>query len=347
MFGLLSSRGPAIRNSELISSELWSTYRPRSPLSRLGFFCHVLLRRSTLLHVQSALCFLTSHTSITLTTPVTSYCYLLVSLHRSAARYFWVRGEPGENGSCLEDWQSRGIAETNILLSLWTSERLTENMKPYFAGKLKGGWLELVQIVLHSWTDSNWARTLAAKAHRHTQTHLQMDFGWLNSYCHWWKDPAHPKTSPLALKQTSKNPLDPFSLTQSLITPPSSSNVKLNSTQTLPSSHLSTPIIFLSFDFSFTIKPEEPADVAIDFTACVFKSVLLILFFNLVCFIAFTKSCALEKWGILEPGEGRTVYGQGSWWILCCLCLKINLKFVLLYMSAHKCSNESFVIMFL
>lgn len=30
------------------------------------------------------------------------------------------------------------------------------------------------------------------------------------------------------------------------------------------------------------------------------------------------KSCALEMWGILDPGEGRTVYRQ-RWRILCCL----------------------------
>lgn len=61
--------------------------------------------------------FFRSHTLITLTTPVTSSCYLFrfFFLHGSAASYFWVRegkgGGLGGNGGWMEDKERGGVAE--------------------------------------------------------------------------------------------------------------------------------------------------------------------------------------------------------------------------------------------
>ena len=263
-----------------MSSELWSTYRPRSSLFPAGFYFFVTFYLDVPLFCMSDLLplFFRSHTLITLTTPVTSSCYLFSFSARFCCQVFLGWGKPGRNGDLMENKESRGTAnlkkkKNKFLLSLWISNKwwwMTESSEPYFAGKLKRSF-DLNLFWFSSKTDGlqlsqdfgRWSQLSHTCTHAHTHTHtdgLLMDelavvgLRTLSGLHLPAQTPLLPWNELLEIHL-----IHPF--TTSLLThththththssPPSPSYFKLNSAQTHPSFLPLHSFFFLIFKIS-------------------------------------------------------------------------------------------------
>ena len=215
-----------------MSSELWSTYRPRSSLFPAGFYFFVTFYLDVPLFCMSDLLplFFRSHTLITLTTPVTSSCYLFSFSARFCCQVFLGWGKPGRNGDLMENKESRGTAnlkKKKKTTFYFLSESLTSGDEWPKARSLtllensKGVLIWICSDSPPKLMDSNWARTLVAEAncHTHARTHTRTHthtHRWTldgRTRCCWFKDPLRPPPArtnpPPALKRTFRNPPDP------------------------------------------------------------------------------------------------------------------------------------------
>ena len=171
--------------------------------------------------------FFRSHTLITLTTPVTSSCYLFSFSARFCCQVFLGWGKPGRNGGWMENKESRGTADLKKTQKndkkttfYFLSESLTSGDEWPKARSLtllensKGVLIWICSDSPPKLMDSNWARTLVAEAncHTHARTHAHTDGLWMDELCCcWFKDPLRPphaRTNPSCPETNFRNPPD-------------------------------------------------------------------------------------------------------------------------------------------